>query len=144
MSREAYFIIDCSLYSDDICRIISALNSIGWKYSADGQSEYLPLHDNDSFDWKKDRLSDDELFSVISEKQQAGELCGVILYHQETGRGVALLARNTKEIMINININRKTLQGDFTDLSWYIETIAVKLEETGCTVQSVRYTEIIG
>ena len=46
--------------------------------------------------------------------------------------------------MVNIIINRKTICGDFTDISWYIENIVAKLEDIGCPVQSLDYNEHIG
>ncbi len=143
MAREADFTIDCSSYSNSITQIIDALNRIGWGYS-DEQIEYLPLHDNDSFDWQKKTISVEELFSIISQKQELGELCGVVLYHQNSDKGVTILARNTKRFIVNININRKTICGDFTDISWYIENIIAKLEEIGCIIESVDYSEVIG
>lgn len=144
MAREAYFVLDCSLYTDSIAEVISAFHRIGWGYSGD-QKEFLPLHDEeDGFNWERQPLAAEELLSLISEKQQCGELCGVILYHQNSDAGISLLAKDTKEVQINISINRKTVCGDFTDASWYIEQIAAKLEEIGCIIQSVEYSEIIG
>ncbi len=143
MAREADFMMDCSSYSNSIAQIIAAFNQIGWSYSGE-QIEYLPLHDHDSFDWQKKTISVEELFSMLSIKQELGELCGVVLYHQYSDRGITILARSTKEFVVNININRKTICGDFTDISWYMEHIAAKLEEIGCIVTSVDYREVIG
>ena len=46
--------------------------------------------------------------------------------------------------MLNLTINRKTVCGDLTDVSWYIEHTAAALERIGCTVQAINYSEIIG
>ena len=143
MAREAYFVLDCSLYSNSIAKIILAFNQIGWGYS-DNQKEYLPLHDDDNFNWESQSLSVTELLSIISDKQKCGELCGVILYHQNSDKGISILAQNTKEVQVNININRKIVCNDFTDASWYIENIIAKLEDNGCIIQSMNYQEIIG
>lgn len=105
MAREAYFVLDCSLYTDSIAEVISAFHRIGWSDPGD-QKEFLPLHDEeDGFNWERQPLTAEELLSLVSEKQKCG---------------------------------------DFTDASWYIEQIAAKLEETGCIIQSVEYSEIIG
>ena len=143
MAREAHFIIDCSLYTDSIAEIIRTFQLIGWDF-ADGQAEFLPLHDDDMFDWQSEPLSAEEVLAIVTEKQRCGELCGVILYHQSSDRGISLLAQNTAEIMLHISINRKTICNDFTDASWYIEHIAAELERIGCTVQALQYSEIIG
>ena len=143
MAREAHFIMNCSSYTDSIAEIIRAFQLIGWRF-ADGQTEFLPLHDDDMFDWQSEPLSAEEVLAIVTEKQACGERCGVILYHQSSGRGISLLAQNTAEIMVNISINRKKVCGDFTDASWYIVHIAAELERIGCTVQSMQYSEIIG
>ena len=143
MAREASFTIDCSLYSSSIAEVISAFNKIGWGYS-DNVRDYLPLHDDDMYEWQAEAISIEELLSIITNKQECGELCGVALYHQDSDKGIHLLASNTKEIMVNIIINRKTICGDFTDISWYIENIVAKLEDIGCPVQSLDYNEHIG
>ena len=143
MAREASLILDCSLYTDSIAEIIRAFRQIGWDF-ADGQAEYLPLHDNDMFDWQAAPLSAEEVLAVVREKQQCGELCGVILYHRESDRGFSLLAKNTAEVMLNLTINRKTVCDDLTDASWYIEHTAAALERIGCKVQALNYSENIG
>lgn len=149
MAREASLTMDCNLYTEDLTVIIKAMNDIGWGF-ADDKMEYLPVGDNDLFNWQSDPLSYEKLFDIISEKQGKGELCGVILYHKESGRGVSLLAENTHEIMLSLNIDRKTVteeyegNADFTDFSWYIENIVLKLQHMGCDVFSLNYNEYMG
>ena len=143
MSREAYFTLDLSLYSENITDIIAAFNNAGWGWR-DEVKEYLPLHDDDMFDYQEEQIPVEQLFSVIERKQECGELCGVRLYHRYSDRGIVLLAKNTKEVMVSIDINRKLLCGDFTDISWYVENIAAKLDYAGCTVFSLEYHEYIG
>ena len=135
--------MDCSLYTDSIAEMIRIFRKIGWDF-ADGQVEYLPLHDDDMFDWQAEPLSEAELDALVTEKQACGELCGVILNHQDSDRGFSLLATNTAEIMLHLTVNRKTVCGDFTDASWYIEHVAAELGRIGCTVQALQYEEIIG
>lgn len=54
MAREAMLIIDCSNYSEKIMDIIGLFSVIGWKYFNDKkQVAYLPLGDNDDFDWQE-------------------------------------------------------------------------------------------
>lgn len=143
MAREAILSINCESYSDSIVDIIVLLNKIGWGYK-DDQIEYLPLNDNDMFDWRKEPLSLEKLFSVISQKQDNGELTGVVLYHKNSDKGITLLARDTKEINLSIDINRKTIENEFTDISWYITNIAAELEKNGCIIEHLEYQENIG
>lgn len=54
MARETSITIDCSRYSDRIIDVISLLNEIGWKYyNNSNQIEFLPIGDNDNFNWLK-------------------------------------------------------------------------------------------
>ncbi len=66
MARESYFVLDCSLYSNSIAEIIVAFNQIGWGYS-NNRKEFLPLHDDDVFNWESQPLSVNELLSIISD-----------------------------------------------------------------------------
>lgn len=143
MAREAILSINCSSYSDSIVDIIALLNKTGWGYK-DDKMEYLPLNDNDMFDWKKEPLSLEKLFSLISQKQDNGELVGVVLYHKNTDKGITFLARDTKEIDLSLDINRKKLQNEYTDISWYIMNIVADFEKNGCVIQHMEYQENIG
>lgn len=143
MAREAILTIDCSLYSDSIAKIIKLFNEIGWVYT-DNQMEYIPLNDNDMFVWVKEQLSFESLFSTIAQKQDAEELIGIALYHKDSNIGITILTRNTKEINISLNINRKKLDEQYTDVSWYVKNIIVMLEEMGCIIDNYTFQEYIG
>ena len=149
MARETLLTLDCSSYSDNITDIIKVLNDAGWIFRNDIM-EYLPLHDDDNYDWQEEQLSCEKLFGIVSEKQKNGELAGVILYHRDSDRGIILLAGSTKEIMIAPDINRKLLiddvrnNCDFTDISWYIMNICVELQKRGCTLESIMCHDCIG
>ena len=36
------------------------------------------------------------------------------------------MAANTSQIILSITINRKTIKGKYTDMSWYLESIIYK------------------
>lgn len=143
MAREAILTIDCSLYSDSIAKIIKLFNEIGWVYT-DNQMEYIPLNDNDMFVWVKEQLSFESLFSIIAQKQDAEELIGIALYYKDSNIGITILTRNTKEINISLNINRKKLDEQYTDVSWYVKNIIVMLDEMGCIIENYTFQEYIG
>ena len=143
MAREAILTIDCSLYSDSIATIIKLFNEIGWVYT-DNQMEYIPLNDNDMFVWVKEQLSFESLFSTIAQKQDAEELIGIALYHKDSNIGITILTRNTKAINISLNINKKKLDEQYTDVSWYVKNIIVMLEEMGCIIENYTFQEYIG
>lgn len=50
-------------------------------------------------------LSDSELQEIINNKQDKLERVGLNLYYENSDVGITLLAKNTKEIVIDLNIN---------------------------------------
>ena len=106
MAREAILEINCSRYSERIIDVINLFNEVRWKYyDAEKNIEYLPLGDNDDFDWQKKFLSENELQELINDKQDTFELVALNLYYENSEEGLTLLAKNTKKIAIDLNIN---------------------------------------
>ncbi|MGN0607946.1 MAG: hypothetical protein ACI4J6_01970 [Oscillospiraceae bacterium] len=152
MARESMLILDCSSHSKEIIDVIKLFNKIGWAFKNE-KMEYLPLNDGDMYNWQEEPLSHDNLFSIVSQKQENGETIGVILYQNKSDKGITFLAKSTDEILIGLDINRKTIGrdfsdiscgGDYTDISWYIINIVAKLEKAGCVLEKIKYEECIG
>lgn len=148
MSREASFEINCERYSDRISEIIFLLNKLGWKYyDTENTICYLPLGDDDDFNWQNKYLSKDQLQELISNKQDSSELIGLILYYENSDEGITLLAKNTKEISIDLNINRRTLGNNresITDIGWYVNSIIQSMVNSGCVIDYIKFEEYIG
>ena len=145
MGREASIELNCSRYSNKIIDIINLLNECGWKYyNTKKKVEYLPLGDVDSFNWQDDFFSENELQELINEKQNRLELVGLNLFFENSWEGVTLLARDTKEMMLCLRINRKKLGNDresLTDVSWYFNNIIQKLIARNCPVDYINFEE---
>ena len=137
--------INCSRYSERIIDIINLFHELGWDYyDAEKTIEYLPLGDDDSFDWQKRSLSEKKLQELINNKQNAGEQIGLVLYYENSGIGVTLLAKNTKEISLDINIHRKTVdksRESITDISWYFTHIICGLKDRKCPVDYIKIVD---
>ena len=148
MAREAILEIDCSRYSERIIDIINLFNEIGWKYyDAEKNIMYLPLGDDDDFDWQKKFFTEDELQELINNKQDKFEHIGLNLYYENSEEGVILLARNTKEIIIDISINRRTIENNrdsITDIGWYFDNIIRKFKDRGCSIDCIKFEEYTG
>lgn len=149
MAKEASMELDCSRYSDRISEIVELFGMIGWGiYDEEDSVEYLPLGDRDDYNWQMGvALSEGELYSLIGRKQEHGEMAGVVLYYHESDIGITLLAENTREIMLMLNINRVTIDDelhDITDVGWYTERIVHKLIRSGCPVDDFKYEELQG
>ena len=147
MSREAILEINCSRYSERIIDIINLFNELGWKYyDLENNIEYLPLGDEDEFDWQKKILSDSELQEIINNKQDKCELVSLNLYYENSDEGITLMANNTKEIIINLNNNRKTVENNresITDIGWYFNNIIQRFFERGCLIDSIKFEEYV-
>ena len=147
MAREALLEINCSRYSERIVDIIKLFDQLGWKYyDSEKNIVYLPLGDDDSFDWRKEFLSENELHKLINNKQDNFEQIGLRLYYENSERGFVLLAKNTKEIVIDLNISRRTVENNresITDVGWYFNNIVQKLNDSGCPVDYIKFEEYI-
>lgn len=147
MAREALLEINCSRYSERIVDIIKLFDEIGWRYYDSGKNiVYLPLGDDDNFDWQKKFLSKNELHKLINSKQNNFEQIGLNLYCENSEEGLILLAKNTKEIVIDLNINRRTVENNresITDIGWYFNNIIQRLKEKGCPVDYIKFEEYI-
>ncbi|MGN1119417.1 MAG: hypothetical protein ACI4Q4_03595, partial [Oscillospiraceae bacterium] len=123
--------------------LIKLFIKTGWIFR-NNSMEYLPPNDRGMFNWQSEELSYEKLFSVILQKQQTSELIGVCLYRENTDIGITLLAESAEKISLLLNINRKTIARDFTDISWYIANTAAELEQNGCVVENLEYCEYLG
>lgn len=148
MARESMMVIDCSKYSEKIMDIIDLFFSIDWKYFNDkNQVEYLPLGDDDEFDWQESELSKEKVRELVQSKQRHSEQVGLNLYHADSKVGISFLAKDTKNIILSLNINRKTMNGtkeSVTDVSWYLHNVIEKLELQGCMIEHFTFEEYLG
>lgn len=147
MAREAILEINSSRYSKRIIDIINLLNELGWKYyDTEKNIEYLPLGDDDDFDWQKNFLSENQLHELINYKQDNHERVGIVLYYENHKEGITLLAKNTKEIVIGLNINRRTVENNresITDINWYFNNIIHRFKEKKCPIDYIKFEEYV-
>jgi len=51
------------------------------------------------------------------------------------------MAANTSQIILSITINRKTIKGKYTDMSWYLESIIYKFLSSDVRLLSYKIEE---
>ena len=125
---EALLTLDCSNYSENIVEVLKTFQQIGWYiYNPQGKVEYLPIGDDDEYDWQCDEISESELYDIISKKIASKEQIGINLFYCNGTEGVSLMAYNTSQIMLSITIYRKTVKENYTDMAWYLENIIYRL-----------------
>lgn len=142
MRMEASIILNCSNYSDNIIDILKLFQQIGWDiYNPQGETEYLPIGDDDEFDWQCEKITEIKLFDIVSEKMAKKELIGVNLFYNNGVEGISLLADTTEQVMLSISINRKINKGKYTDMIWYLENIIYKFFDIGIRLLSYKLEE---
>ena len=125
---EALITLDCSNYSESIADILKVFQQIGWCiYNPQGKVEYLPIGDDDEYDWQCDVISEIEIYDIISKKIASKEQIGINLFYCNGTEGVSLIAYNTSQIILSITINRRIVKEKYTDMSWYLENIIYRL-----------------
>ncbi|MBQ8133075.1 MAG: hypothetical protein IJ192_01480 [Clostridia bacterium] len=140
MAKEAILTLSLEGCTESIADILKLLMSVGWGFR-DNSMEYLPVGDDGLYHWQKESLSYDTLFDVIFKKQSEKEQAGVVLYYEDTDIGITVLCDRPDRVKLIPDINRKTLYGDFTDVSWYIAHTAAKLKNKGYIITQIDYSE---
>lgn len=112
-------------YNDNINykEIIQLLLDGGWTIEEQGTIVFLPLNDDDMFDWTSSNISIEEFFSIIDKKEKAEEIIGVELYWENTHIGGHLLLHSHFEFSFLMNINTKYTKASesIPDYNWYAE-----------------------
>ena len=148
MAREAMIELKCASKQADICLLIDLLCDAGWTvFDNLGKIEFLPLGDDEDFCWQEEKKSFEELKEILLLKQQSNEFIGVNLFYSGTDYGISFLARSIDDIVISININRRTIGEDtdsLTDFEWYFSRIIKVLQEKASLVVSYKFEDYIG
>ncbi|MBQ7776583.1 MAG: hypothetical protein IJ379_11750 [Lachnospiraceae bacterium] len=139
---EAMILLDCSHYSADMVDVLKVFQQIGWDvYNPQGQVEYVPVGDDDEFNWQCDELSEIEVYEMMTAKIANKEVSAMNLFYNKGHEGICFLAHNTAEVMLSLSINRRTVDGEHTDMAWYLENIIYKLWRLGVRIISYKAEE---
>lgn len=139
---EALMTLNLSAYSEDLSEVIKVFQQIGWNvYNLQGKIEYLPIGDNDAFDWQCEAITENMLYDFVSKKAAKKELVGVNLFYQKENEGISFLADTADNIMLSLSINRRITKGRHTDLVWYLEHIVYRFWDMGVRLLSYKLEE---
>jgi len=130
MSR--YISIDIKLTSNErtsIRAILKTLVESGWNPMIDGLINYLPINDNEMYNWTKEKISVDQLYEIVESKEQKQETIGVDMCWEDSNVGISLLAYNPNEISLGLDVNRKYIDDSthLIDFNWYATRILLAL-----------------
>lgn len=139
---EALITLNCSNYSKSILDILKIFQQIGWDiYNLQGKAEYLPVNDDGMYNWQSGKISESELYDIVSEKIVKKEQIGVNLFYKNGKEGITLMAYTTDEVMLSLSINRKVIGERYTDSIWYLENIIYKFLKIGIRLLSYKLEE---
>lgn len=123
-------------------QIVRSLINGGWNIKKDGKVLYLPLGDDDDFDWQEDVLSEADFLKLAQEKEQVNEIIGIGLFWNDTETGGTLLLYSDCSISFSATINRKVLMNNITDVNWYLEKIIPCLEIASLGIEHFTFTQV--
>ncbi len=127
--------------------IIKKLLDFGWTINDNEKTTYLPLGDNDDFNWTSCNLNFNQLVNIINQKITHNELVGVVITWGDTNVGGSLLFWDKTSFSLNLNVNRMLVEcqnnSSFTNVNWYIEKILPALNKEKIIVQNVSFEEYV-
>lgn len=138
-------------------KIIDILSKNGWTFTSEaGYVSYLPIGDNEMFNWTDSKMSLSDLMEILEKKEKNKELIGIRMVWKGSEVGGDLLiwdkdeARNKKihtPISFILDGNRKILAkyDDFsiTDINWYLEKLIPAFNQGDTLVEYYTYDEHI-
>lgn len=110
-----------------ISSIINDLILDKWSIFKDENITYLPIDDNEMFNWSSEKMEYDEFMNLIANKNKEKDIIGVVLYWNKTNIGITLLFNNSdsKNLSIGIDFDRKYIdeESKTVDFNWYFSNI---------------------
>lgn len=111
--------------------IINLLLKTGWNIQKNSKITFLPLNDDDMFDWTTSETTLSDFIKLVDEKEYLKEIVGVELYWKDTDIGGHLLMFNNCDFSFELNINTKYIgeKVKIPDLNWYAERLIPYLSQ---------------
>lgn len=139
---EAIITLNGKAFSESIVDIVKEFQKIGWGIlNPQGMVEYLPVGDNERYNWKEENIEESKLYDILLTKIARKELVGINLFYHGGTEGISMIADNTEEIILGLSINRKIINDNHTDTAWYLENIIYKLLDNGVRLLAYKVKE---
>lgn len=123
--------------------LLNKLIQLGWIFSDNGLKTFLPLGDNDNFDWQSENVYSDYLFDIFRQKFIQNELIGVVMTWSETMIGGEFLVCSEGRLNISLSLNRLTTIAGITDVNWYIDKIIPVFNDLHYEVELISFNQHI-
>jgi hypothetical protein len=142
MSHAAGINITISSSAKSILELIEVLLNNGWSVKDHGHISYLPLGDEDTFNWQHVALATwPKIIETLKQKEKNRELIGLAMTWKETNiGGEFLFFPDRQRLAVSWSVNRKALKhcANFTDHSWYLTRMLTPLLKAYIVIESVQ------
>ena len=142
MSHAAGINITISSSAKSIPELIEVLLNNGWSVKDHGHISYLPLGDEDAFNWQHVTIATwPKIVETLKQKEKNRELIGLVMTWKDMNiGGEFLFFPNRQQLAVSWSVNRKALKhcADFTDHSWYLTRILTPLLKACIVIESVQ------
>ena len=122
--------------------LIEILLNNGWSVKDQGHISYLPLGDEDAFNWQHVAISSwPKIVETLKQKEKNREMIGLVMTWKDVNiGGEFLFFPDGRQLAISWSVNRRTLKhcADFTDHSWYLSRILTPLLKECIVIESVQ------
>jgi hypothetical protein len=126
-------------------KIIRMLLDYGWTFNDYGKVSYLPVGDNDDYDWQREEMSTETLIDILMIKEHNHEDVVVTMTWQDTNIGGIFSFRKNGHLSINLVMNRKMYSDgnsiEMTDVNWYLSKLLPVLNQKDLRVEHFAYEE---
>lgn len=125
--------------------LIDALRCYGWCCNDNNIISYLPLGDNDKYDWKTEGIDNwNFVSSIIEKKILANEMVGISLtWKGSVIGGEFLFDASGSFLNIGLSINRKLISdSNDTDFKWYIERLTNAFNEKAIKLKNIETSQL--
>jgi hypothetical protein len=142
MSHAAGINITISSGTKSILELIEVFLNNGWSVKDHGHISYLPLGNEDAFNWQHIALAAwPKIVEILKQKEKNRELIGLVMTWKDANIGGEFLFFPDRErLAVSWSVNRKALKhcADFTDHSWYLTRILAPLLKEGIVIESIQ------
>lgn len=134
--------LDIELFEGNIdsVEIIECLLRNGWRIEDNGNKVYLPINDDDMFNWQSENIiTDYEVIEILRKKNSINEVLGVSLSWLDTNIGGEFLVRQDLSISMSLSNNRQLNSYGVTDFDWYLSKIVPILNKRELNIESIAF-----
>ena len=142
MSHAAGINVTISSSTKSVLELIEVLLNNGWSVKDHSHISYLPLGDEDAFNWQHIAIAAwPKIVEILKQKEKHRELIGLVMIWKDANRGGEFLFfPDGQRLAVSWSVNRKILKhcADFTDHSWYLTRILAPLLKESIVIESVQ------